>query len=148
MITIKKASINELGLIAPLFDAYRVFYRKESNLDAALAFIKNRINQNESIIYLAFAGDEAIGFTQLYPIFSSTRMKRVWLLNDLFVDEKYRGQGISKMLMDKAKILTVETSAAALILETEKSNEIGNALYPSAGFTLENDVNHYYWEPK
>ena len=148
MITIGEASLNELELIAPLFDAYRVFYRKESNLEAASAFIKERIINNESIIYLAFVGEEAIGFTQLYPIFSSTRMKRVWLLNDLYVDKKYRGQGISKMLMDEAKKLTEETSAAALVLETEKSNEIGNSLYPSAGFTLENDVNHYYWEPK
>jgi len=147
MITIKKASIEDIESIASLFDAYRVFYRKESDLDAAIVFIKERITNNESIIYLAFFEDIAVGFTQLYPVFSSTRMKRIWLLNDLYVDKNYRGKGISKMLLNQAKHLAIETNAAAVILETEKTNNIGNKLYPSVGFALEDDVNHYYWEP-
>jgi ribosomal protein S18 acetylase RimI-like enzyme len=147
MITIKKATIDDLGLIAPLFDAYRVFYRKESDLEGASTFIEERITNAESIIYLAFSGTEVVGFTQLYPIFSSTRMKRIWLLNDLYINKNYRGRGISKMLLDKSKQLAKDTNAAAVILETEKSNDIGNRLYPSTGFTLENDVNHYFWEP-
>lgn len=147
MITIKRATLDDLESIAPLFDAYRVFYRKESDLEAASTFIKERITESESIIYLAFSGNEAVGFTQLYPIFSSTRLKRVWLLNDLYVDKNHRGKGISKMLLERSKRLTIDTDAAAVILETEKSNTIGNQLYPFAGFTLEDDVNHYYWEP-
>lgn len=147
MITIKKATIDDLESIVPLFNAYRVFYRKKSDLEAASTYIKERISNDESIIYLAFSGDEAVGFTQLYPIFSSTRLKRVWLLNDLYVAKNQRGKGISKMLLEKSKQLTKDTNAAAVILETEKSNAIGNQLYPSVGFTLEDDVNHYYWEP-
>lgn len=147
MVTIKKATIEDLDSIASLFDAYRIFYRKESDLDAASVFIKERITNNESIIYLAFIEDVPVGFTQLYPIFSSTRMKRVWLLNDLYVDKKHRGKGISKMLLNQSKQLAKDTKAAAVVLETEKSNDIGNQLYPSAGFTIEDDVNHYYWEP-
>jgi|TARA_R110000737_G_scaffold347538_3_gene379268 GNAT superfamily N-acetyltransferase len=147
MITIKNATLDDLELIAPLFDAYRVFYRKESDLEAARSFIKERISNGESIIYLALFSEEAVGFTQLYPIFSSTRLKRVWLLNDLYVDKNHRGKGISKLLLEKSKQLTIDTNAAAVILETEKSNIIGNQLYPSVGFTIEDDVNHYYWEP-
>lgn len=147
MITIKNATLDDLELIAPLFDAYRVFYRKESDLEAARSFIKERISNGESIIYLALFSEEAVGFTQLYPIFSSTRLKRVWLLNDLYVDKNHRGKGISKLLLEKSKQLTIDTNAAAVILETEKSNIIGNQLYPSVGFTVEDDVNHYYWEP-
>ena len=147
MITIKKASIEDLESIAVLFDAYRVFYRKESDLDSAVVFIKERIINNESIIYLAIFEDVAVGFTQLYPIFSSTRMKRVWLLNDLYITKNNRGKGISKMLLNQSKQLARDTKAAAVVLETEKSNDIGNQLYPSADFTIEDDVNHYYWEP-
>ncbi len=147
MITIKTATIDDLDSIAPLFDAYRVFYRKESDLEGASTFLEERISNKESIIYIAFSGNEAVGFTQLYPIFSSTRMKRVWLLNDLYIDANHRGKGISKMLLERSKQLAIDTNAAAVILETEKSNDIGNQLYPSTGFTLEDDVNHYYWEP-
>ena len=147
MIKIKKATLKDIESIAPLFDAYRVFYRKKSDLEGASIFIEERISNKESIIYVAFSDGEAIGFTQLYPIFSSTRMKRVWLLNDLYVDKNHRGKGISKMLMEKSKQLAKDTNAAAVILETEKTNDVGNQLYPSAEFTLEDDVNHYYWEP-
>lgn len=146
-IKIIKATVKDVNSIAPLFDAYRVFYRKPSDLEGASMFIKDRLLQEESIIYLALDGDQAVGFTQLYPIFSSTRMKRVWLLNDLYVDKEHRGRGISKLLLDKGKQLTIDSKAAALILETEKTNIIGNQLYPSADFILEDDVNHYYWHP-
>jgi len=145
MITNKKATIADLESIAPLFNAYRVFYRKVSDLDAASAFIKDRISNAESIIYLAFFDKEPAGFTQLFPIFSSTRLKRLWLLNDLYIDKRHRGKGISKMLLEKSKKLTKDTNATAVILETEKTNAIGNQLYPSTGFTLEDDVNHYCW---
>ncbi|WP_271711513.1 GNAT family N-acetyltransferase [Marinigracilibium pacificum] len=73
-------------------------------------------------------------------------MKRVWLLNDLFVDEKYRGKGISVALINRAKKLAKETNAVGLMLETEKSNDIGNNLYPKTGFTLDKDHNYYSWE--
>jgi GNAT superfamily N-acetyltransferase len=75
-------------------------------------------------------------------------MKRMWVLNDLFVREVSRGLGISKMLIEKAKDFAKETYACGIQLETAKSNIIGNQLYPSAGFELENDVNFYFWTNK
>ena len=88
----------------------------------------------------------ATGFTQLYPLFSSTRMKRVWLLNDLYVDLKYRGLGISKALIERAKEYCKENGGAGLTLETAKDNHIGNQLYPSTGWVLDEDRNYYIWE--
>jgi len=145
MISIKKATAENLEKLVPLFDAYRVFYRKESNEEQARLFLGERIERAESVIYLAFDGEKAIGFTQLYPLFSSTRMKRVWLLNDLFVDLAYRGKGVSKLLIKAAKDLVRETGAAGVSLETEKSNTIGNQLYPATGFELDEEHNFYFW---
>ena len=71
-------------------------------------------------------------------------MKRMWLLNDLFVDPNYRGQGISKMLINQAKDLCQKTNACGVLLETETTNDIGNNLYPAAGFELEAN-NFYFW---
>ena len=103
------------------------------------------MNSIESIIYAAEnENGKLVGFTQLYPIFSSTRMKRMWLLNDLFVDPDFRGLGVSKQLINKAKELARSNNACGILLETEKSNDIGNKLYPSMDFELESN-NFYFW---
>jgi len=148
MINVKKASVEQLEQLVSLFDAYRVFYKKESDQDAARLFLKERIIREESIVYLAYDGDQAVGFTQLYPLFSSTRMKRLWLLNDLFVDPAFRGKGISKSLINAAKDLAKATDAAGVSLETEQSNIIGNQLYPAVGFEKDEEHNFYFWSTK
>lgn len=143
----KQATINDLQTLAPLFDAYRQFYDKKSDVEGAKKFLLERIANNESVIYLAFDEKEnAVGFVQLYPLFSSTRMKRFWMLNDLFVSPEFRGQGFSRELIDQAKKLCRKTDACAMLLETSVTNEIGNSLYPSAGFILRDDANFYEWE--
>jgi len=128
-----------------LFDAYRVWYRKNSNKAMAKQFLTERVENKESIIYACEnENGKLVGFTQLYPIFSSTRMKRMWLLNDLFVAPDFRGKGISKMLINQAKDLCQKTNACGVLLETETTNDIGNKLYPATGFELEEN-NFYFW---
>lgn len=141
------ASLDQLDELAAMFDAYRVFYRKASDLSGAQHFLKERLAQKDSVIYIARDVEigEATGFVQLYPLFSSTRMKRLWLLNDLFVKPEHRGKGISKQLINKAKDLARSTQAAGLLLETEITNTIGNQLYPSTDFELNKETNFYFW---
>lgn len=140
-----KASLEHLDQLVSLFDAYRVWYRMDSDKKTAHSFLEDRIKNDESTVFLAVNDEgEAVGFTQLYPLFSSTRMKRTWLLNDLFVAPEYRGKGVSKQLIDRAKDLARATNAAGVALETEKSNDIGNKLYPNSGFELD-DHNFYFW---
>jgi GNAT superfamily N-acetyltransferase len=141
-----KISIQDVPTVAALFDQYRMFYQMESDLLSAQTFLLDRINNNDSAIFVAKAAEGiVIGFVQLYPLFSSTRMKRLWLLNDLFVDPKFRGINVSVMLIDRAKQLAKETNAAGLILETAKSNTIGNALYSKTDFVLDTNHNYYSW---
>ena len=146
MISIKKADVGDSDQVAKLFDAYRVFYKKNSDIDGARNFILERIRNSESEIYVAeLAEKQLVGFVQLYPLFSSTRMKRLWLLNDLFVDVAHRGKNISIQLIDRAKQLAIETNACGLLLETAKINEVGNKLYPRTGFNIDQDQNYYSW---
>jgi GNAT superfamily N-acetyltransferase len=142
---VRQVNISDLDALAKLFDAYRVFYDKKSDVAAAKVFLAARIENKESVIFAAFSGEEMVGFTQLYPLFSSTRMKRLWLLNDLFVDHLHRGKGFSVALIDAAKAHARATDACGLMLETAKTNIIGNALYPRTGFILEEDFNFYHW---
>ncbi len=136
---------SDLEQIAKLFDLYRIFYRKNSDVKGANRFIGERINQGDSKIFVCEKDGKLIGFVQLYPLFSSTRMKKLWLLNDLFVDSNYRGIGVSIQLIEKAKELVKETNACGMFLETEKSNMIGNKLYPKTGFELNEGSNYYEW---
>ena len=146
MTNIIQATSDHLDILAELFDAYRVFYGKASDVAGARAFLGERLQYQESIIYLAQSENGIyVGFTQLYPVFSSTRMQRMWILNDLFVNPNHRGKGISKLLIDKAKELSRATNAAGILLETAKDNEVGNKLYPSVDFELNTDFNFYFW---
>lgn len=146
MIEIKRPKKKDLPAVATLFDAYRVFYRKTSDLEGAKRFLSERIENEESIIFVAQLDQKLVGFTQLYPLFSSTRMARIWLLNDLFVHPEFRGKKISKALMKKAQDYCEETQGFGISLETEKTNVQGNALYPKMDFTLDQEHNFYFWE--
>lgn len=137
----------DLSSLASLFDAYRVFYRKQSDLEGAKAFLSERLNNQDSKIFVCEnEQQELLGFVQLYPLFSSTRMKKAWLLNDLFVNPNSRGRGISIQLIERAKELVRDTDACGMFLETEKSNKIGNKLYPKAGMQLNSASNYYEWQ--
>jgi len=145
---IEKATLHEATDISQLFDSYRIFYRKESDLKAAESFIKERLENEDSVIYyVKNEKDQICGFTQLYPSFSSTKMKRMWILNDLYVQASDRGKGYSKALINQVKKLCQETDACGILLETETSNTIGNQLYPAVGFELESN-NFYFWSSK
>lgn len=99
----REATIQDIPQLAELFDQYRVFYYKDSDIPSAENFLKERIEKQDSEIYIAENDGVLVGFVQLYPLFSSTRMKKYWLLNDLFVNENYRGKGFSKNLIEAAK---------------------------------------------
>lgn len=146
---IRKPTTKELDQLADLFNQYRVFYKKASDIPAGKEFLRERMMNKESEVFVATnTENQFMGFVQLFPIFSSTRMKRLWLLNDLFVAPEYRGQGVSIGLIEKAKELCHATNACGLLLETSKTNMVGNQLYPRTDFVLESDSNFYVWNLK
>ena len=144
---IREAKKSDLDQLSILFDAYRMFYGKESNIDISKNFLESRLSNKDSEIFICEFNNILIGFVQLYPLFSSTRVSKYWLLNDLFVDSKYRGKGYSKLLIEKAKELVKDSNACGMMLETEKSNKIGNNLYPKTGFEKNDSSNFYEWVP-
>ena len=146
MITYRRATLSDVSAVAELFDQYRIFYQKTADLLSAIQFLSERLEKEESVVFVAEnAQNNLVGFVQLYPLFSSTRMQRLWLLNDLFVHSDFRGQGVSKMLIDAAKELCRRTNACELMLETQKNNYIANQLYVHTGFTLDKEHHYYYW---
>ena len=140
MITVRQATIDDVDLIAPLFNEYRVFYQQVSNVDAAKKFLQERLMRNESVIFLALDEDEAVGFTQLYPVFSSVSMRKAWLLNDLFVHTSARGKGAGSLLLEAAKQLGRETDSKFLMLQTHNDNHGAQKLYDTNGWKRQTDI--------
>ena len=143
-VNVKQASLNDANEIAQLFDAYRVFYKQESDLALALTFISQRLENNESVIF--YAQDEAqnyLGFTQLFPSFSSVSAQRTWILNDLFVKPNLRSSGIGTMLLTKAKEFAIQTNTKGISLETSASNTRAQKLYESLGYTKDTEFSYF-----
>ena len=145
MTNIRRATLEDLDLIAPLFDGYRRYYGQPADVPRAKAFLRERLEANESTVLLAMRDDAAVGFTQLYPIFSSVRTARTWLLNDLFVAEDARRGGVARALLDAAADFAREQGAAGLMLETMRGNVPARALYVAAGWH-EDDTQWYSFD--
>lgn len=133
-LAITKASIENLQDAVRLFDAYRQYYGQPSDPERARRFLTERLAKGESVIFLAFKNDHAVGFAQLYQSFSSLAMKPIWILNDLFVSPSGRGSGVGTGLLEQCKRLAVETGAKELILETMKTNITAQRLYETSGW--------------
>jgi ribosomal protein S18 acetylase RimI-like enzyme len=139
-VKIIEAGVEHVDAVAPLFDSYRQFYRQPSDLPGAREFLHARLSNRESVVFLAANEDvspaAALGFVQLYPSFSSVGMKRIWILNDLFVTEEARRSGIAGLLMNAALDLARSTGAARIELATAKDNVAAKSLYLALGYRI------------
>jgi len=134
-ISIRQATVADADLVAPLFDAYRQFYRQPADLPRARRFLAERLSQRQSTVLVAEATDgEALGFVQLYPCFSSIRAAPVFILSDLFVGPSARGGGVGRRLMDAAAQFARATGAVGLELATARTNAPAQRLYESLGW--------------
>jgi ribosomal protein S18 acetylase RimI-like enzyme len=141
--SIQKATLHELESLTELFDSYRVFYEQTSDPGRAREFLRERLANGESVVFMAFDEGIPIGFVQLYPSFSSVSMMRSWVLNDLFVKESARKKGFGEGLLNAAIAFARETGAKGVSLETGKENVNAQKLYEKIGFARES--NHFYY---
>lgn len=142
-ITIRTADETDLGRLVPLFDAYRVFYTQSPDPQSARAFLTQRLSRRDSTIFLASRGDDAVGFAQLYPTYSSVAMSRVWVLNDLYVAPSARRQRVGERLIERAVDFARGDNAVRLELATGVDNYAAQALYAKLGWERVGDFLHY-----
>ncbi|MCK9800663.1 GNAT family N-acetyltransferase [Pseudomonas chlororaphis] len=142
---ITQATLEHLDLLTPLFVKYREFYGALPYPDSSRAFLEKRLRRKESVIYLALSDDDnkLLGFCQLYPSFSSLSLKRVWILNDIYVAEDARRQLVADNLMRTAKKMAKETNAVRLRVSTSSNNEVAQKTYESMGFREDTEFKNY-----
>jgi len=141
-IAVSRAVPADLDALAALFDAYRGFYGQASDLPRARQWLRERLRFGESTVLVARRGGAMAGFVQLYPMYSSVRMARTWILNDLYVDTAARRQGVARALLEAAAGFAREDGAAGISLETTVDNAAARALYRGAGW--QEDATQWY----
>jgi ribosomal protein S18 acetylase RimI-like enzyme len=143
-IRVRQASVHDLDIVVPLFDAYRQFYRQPADEPRARDFLAERFRHHESIIFLAVDDrDTAVGFTQLYPLFSSVRANRKYLLNDLYVVADARRSGAARQLLAAAAQFARTNGASSLSLSTAIDNLPAQQLYESLGWKRDSGFYEY-----
>lgn len=142
MLEIVRANAGRIDALVPLFDAYRRFYRQAADPDGAERYLRERLTHGESVVFLALLDQVPAGFTQLYPLFSSIALGRLWLLNDLFVTEPARRRGVASALLAAARRHGEASGATGLLLQTTTDNAAAQALYERNGWVRERG---FYW---
>lgn len=140
MIEVRKASVEDIDQLAVIFDLYRMFYQQSSDVEGCRQFLIERLTLNQSVILIAVKENNIVGFIQFYPLFSSVGLQKTWLLNDVYVPERERKQGIAKQLLNAAKLFGKETGAGWLLLQTANDNYIAQIVYEKNGWEPMEDM--------
>jgi ribosomal protein S18 acetylase RimI-like enzyme len=145
---IKRINGSQSNLVINLFDKYRIFYKQQPDISLARNFIQTRLDNNESVIFVALIDGnnkiKPVGFTQLYPKYSSVRAVKNWILNDLYVEAEYRKQGVGEKLIKRAMHFAKENNAKFLELSTAGNNYTAQKLYEQIGFEKQEPDKEFY----
>jgi GNAT superfamily N-acetyltransferase len=145
-LTIRQAAIQDLQRLVPIFDSYREYFGQKKDPEMVAQFLFDRFEHLESIIFIAEQQDEVIGFAQLYPVFSSLTLQRVWLLNDFFIAEEYRGSGGGSHLFTTVKEFTLLTKSKGIELSVEHTNKKAWSFWEKQGFKLDEEFRYYFYK--
>lgn len=132
-VTISRATVSDIDDLVPLVELYRAFYKQPAN-DKTHQYVTDRLTRNEAVVFIARLDGVAVGFTMIYPTYSTVALAPIWLLNDLYVDESARGNGIATQLMETAEQGARDAGAARIWLRTAHDNTPAQALYEGRGW--------------
>lgn len=143
-VKVKQAGLSEIDQVVTLFDLYRQFYGKETNQKEVREFLLSRFNHGESTIFIAYINNNPVGFTQLYPSFSSVSLKRIFILNDLYVVSETRKLGVASSLLESAKDYAKTLGAVRLSLTTAVTNTVAQQVYEINSWEKDNQFLVYH----
>ncbi|MCE9658398.1 MAG: GNAT family N-acetyltransferase [Burkholderiales bacterium] len=147
-VSVRQAVLSDLEVLTPLFDGYRQFYGRAPDLRAAESFLRARFSHGESVVFVACAENVPVGFTQLYPSFSSVSLARTFILNDLFVVASQRRTGVASELLRAAVGYARALGAVRVTLNTDVQNAAAQATYEARGWTRDREFFVYHFDPQ
>jgi ribosomal protein S18 acetylase RimI-like enzyme len=142
--TVRRAKLDDLDRLVPLFDGYRQFYGQPTDLTVAQNFLHERLARGESVVLIAEdRNGAAIGFVQLFPTFSSILAAPIYVLSDLFVVPAARRRGVATRLLQAAVEVARAAGAVRLELSTAITNLPAQRLYESLGWKRDEEFYQY-----
>lgn len=139
-----RASVAQLEDLVPLVDGYRQFYKQPSDLEAVRVYVRERLQNNQCVVFVAYQDQTVLGFTLLYHHWSTVALGHVWLLNDLFTTPQARRKGVGWALMEAATEFARADGAKRIWLRTAGDNHTAQALYEKFGMVR--DVQFYRYD--
>jgi len=137
---IRQINAGDLDALVPLFDEYMVFYEQPSAPEPYRAYLQERLEREEAIVFGSFADtDRLVGFVLNYLSFSSLSLGRIVVLNDLFVRPESRRRGIAEALIRRVWDMAGECGAVRVDLGTAKTNIVAQRLYERLGFVRDKE---------
>jgi GNAT superfamily N-acetyltransferase len=146
--SVRQAVLADLEELATLFDQYRQFQDRASDIAAARSFLRERFNHGESVVFICHDGDAPVGFAQLYPSFSSVSLSRVFVVNDLFVHESGRRKGVASMLLSAIESYAWSFGSARVTLNVARDNNSAQRLYEEHGWKQDDQFFMYHRFPE
>lgn len=143
-ILVRQAVLADVDALAPLFDRYRQFQGQAADPAACRAFLLDRFNHGESVVFLASRAGRPAGFAQLYPSFSSTALSRVFILNDLFVAEEGRLAGVASALLQAVEGYAWSCGACRVSLNVTRVSGPAQRLYEAKGWLRDGEFFMYH----
>ena len=126
----------DLEDLLPLMRAYCDFYEVDPGDDALLALSRALIAdpEHEGLQLIARADDgRALGFATIFWSWSTLSAARIGVMNDLFVADHARGDGLADALIAECVERCRERGATSLGWQTAKDNHRAQAVYERVG---------------
>jgi GNAT superfamily N-acetyltransferase len=87
-----------------------------------------------TLVFLAFAGDEAVGLATCFLGFSTFAARPLLNIHDLIVEAAHRGRGVGRSLLESAEHKARALRCCKLTLEVTAGNHVARRLYEDLGF--------------
>jgi GNAT superfamily N-acetyltransferase len=125
----------EFEELLPQIAAYQRFYEVEDVDDERnRAFFRRFLAPSEDGLLLGARSEgRVVGYACLYWHFSSLEACESVLMNDLYVDESVRGQGVGRALIEASAEVAREREVPFVEWSTAPDNETAQRLYDSTG---------------
>lgn len=133
-VSVRPVGPADIDDVLPLIAGYQRFYEAAPDDDRNRAFFARFLAPSEAGLLLGAWVDGAMaGFACLYWTQSSVQADDIAMLNDLFVDQRYRGLRIGRALLDAAADAARAHGAKRMEWLTAPDNALAQQLYDRTG---------------
>jgi diamine N-acetyltransferase len=148
-ITIREAQLEDAALLAELNAAVQKHHAEAkpkrykmpvANNSTLIAIFENYLQSDSTFLHIAELDSAAVGYIVCKIIEREenpfTVAFKILEVDQISVNENYRGQGIGQMLMDKATELAKEHKIKNIVLAVRAFNEGAIRFYKRLGFEV------------